>query len=154
MPDPLSHGHTSKALFGRQFSQTSQASGFSDALSTVCTFFAASCFSLHFKFLCTILQSSDRKVISQKSKKKPDPVDVALENDGLCRKLMPRDGNTIFRAVSDQVCAFTLMSLGCLFNSYVNLSSMELRPIKRRSEKCFCSTFTISKKSSSRYIKL
>jgi hypothetical protein len=42
-------------------------------------------------------------VISQKSKKKPDPVDVALENDGLCRKLMPRDGNTIFRAVSDQV---------------------------------------------------
>lgn len=115
MPDPLTHGQMSKTLFARQFSQTSQASGFSDVLSTVCSYLI-----LLYNVNVTKnshLQSSDRKVISQKSKKKPDPVDVALETDGLCRKLMPRDGNTIFRAVSDQV-NFCLNLVSVLTNGW------------------------------------
>ncbi|CAB3381277.1 Hypothetical predicted protein [Cloeon dipterum] len=78
MPDNISFSESNKSFFNRQLSQTSQVS---ESLST----------------------NSERKAISQKSKKKPDPIDVALENEGLCRKLMPRDGNTIFRAVSDQL---------------------------------------------------
>ncbi|XP_059475670.1 uncharacterized protein LOC132196798 [Neocloeon triangulifer] len=78
MPDSLLFAEANKAFFSRQLSQTSQLS---EALST----------------------SSERKSISQKSKKKPDQIDVALEKEGLCRKLMPRDGSTIFRAVSDQL---------------------------------------------------